>query len=147
MVASMSRAKKAYVQHERQLSVAIARLSVLREELKTAIDADADSFNKVMKAYRQAKESADADGSLDSALRQATGVPLTVAERAEEVARIAETLRPITNPSMKSDLSTAIALAGAAIQGALANVEINLESMKDSVFVAETRKRARDLRR
>jgi formiminotetrahydrofolate cyclodeaminase len=120
---------------------------VLREELKTAIDADAESFNKVMKAYKQAKGSADADGSIDSALRLATGVPLTVAQKAGEVARIAETLRSITNPSMKSDLSTAIALAGAAIEGALANVEVNLESMNDPVFVAETRKRAVALRR
>jgi formiminotetrahydrofolate cyclodeaminase len=43
---------------------------------------------------------------------------------------------------MKSDLITAIALAGAAIEGALANVEINLESIKDQTFVGETRKKA-----
>jgi formiminotetrahydrofolate cyclodeaminase len=42
---------------------------------------------------------------------------------------------------MKSDLTTALALAAAAIEGALANVEINLESMKDQTFVAEIRKR------
>ncbi len=146
MVASMSRGKKAYLEYERQLSEAIARLSVLREELKAAIDADAESFNTVMKAYKQARESAVADGIIDSALRQATGVPLTVAEKAREVTRIAETLRPITNPSMKSDLTTAIALAGAAMEGALSNVEINLESMKDPAFVAETRARAAALK-
>src|SRR5579864_1426595 len=55
MVASMSRGKKAYVQYETQLSGAIARLSQLREELKAAIDADAESYNLVMKAYKQAK--------------------------------------------------------------------------------------------
>jgi formiminotetrahydrofolate cyclodeaminase len=43
---------------------------------------------------------------------------------------------------MKSDLTTATALARAAIQGALANVDINLESLKDTAFAAETRKRA-----
>jgi len=146
MVAGMSRGKKAYLQYEKQLSEAIARLSVLREELKAAIDADAESFKTVMKAYKQAKESADADDIIDSALRQATGVPLMVAEKAREVTRIAETLRPITNPNMKSDLTTAIALAGAAIEGALSNVEINLESMKDPAFLAETRARAAALK-
>ena len=35
---------------------------------------------------------------------------------------------------MKSDLTTATALARAAIEGALANVEINLESLKDAAF-------------
>jgi formiminotetrahydrofolate cyclodeaminase len=142
MVATMSRGKKAYLQYEKQLSEAIARLSLLREELKAAIDADAESFNTVMKAYKQAKESAGADGIIESALRQATGVPLSVAQKAREVAQIAEILKPITNPAMKSDLTTAIALAGAAIEGALANVEINLESIKDQTFVGETRKKA-----
>ena len=45
------------------------------------------------------------------------------------------------NPS-KSDLTTAIALATAAIEGALANVEINLESLKDAAFAAEVREKA-----
>jgi formiminotetrahydrofolate cyclodeaminase len=44
---------------------------------------------------------------------------------------------------MKSDLTTALALARAAMTGALANVEINLGSMKDQMFVAEVRKRAK----
>jgi len=141
MVASMSRGKKAYVQYETQLTEAIGRLSQLREDLKAAIDADAEAFNVVMKAYKQAKETADGDGTIDAALKQATGVPLGVAEKAREVANIAEKLGPITNPNMKSDLTTAKALAQAAIQGALANVEINLESLKDAAFGEEIRKR------
>jgi len=50
MVATMSRGKKAYAQYESQLSEAIARLSQLREDLKLAIDADAESFKEVMAA-------------------------------------------------------------------------------------------------
>ncbi len=146
MVASMSRGKKAYVQYEKQLSEAIARLSQLREELKTAIDADAESYNVVMKAYKSAKESTDGDAAINSALKQATTVPLGVAERVVEVAKIASTLKPITNPNMKSDLTTAIALAKAALEGALANVEINIDSLKDEAFVAQTRKRAAALK-
>ncbi len=78
-------------------------------------------------------------------------MPLGVAERSAEVSRIAEKLKPITNPNMASDLTTAIALAGAAVTGALANVEINVESMKagfaeDDAFVKETRERAAKLK-
>ncbi len=146
MVASMSRGKKAYLQYERELSKAIARLSQLREELTAAIDADAESYNAVMKAYKQAKNSANADGIINATLKQATSVPLSVAERAREVAEIAERLRAMTNPNMKSDLTTALALARAAIEGALANVEINLESLKDEAFKTDTRKKAAALR-
>jgi glutamate formiminotransferase len=142
MVASMSRGKKAYAQYERQLSKAISRLSQLREELKASIDADAESYQSVMAAYRKAKDSAAADGIVDAALKQATSVPLGVAERAREVLQIAEGLGSITNPNMKSDLVTAAALARAAIEGAVANVEINLESLKDQVFVAQVRQKA-----
>jgi len=139
MVASMSRGKKAYLQYERELSEAIATLSRLREDLKAAIDADAESFNAVMKAYKDAKTAANADSILDSALKQATSIPLGVAEHAKDVAGIAEKLKPITNPNMKSDLASAVALAEAAVKGALANVEINLESIKDESFKAMIR--------
>jgi glutamate formiminotransferase len=142
IVAAMSRGKKAYLQHETELSAAIARLSRLREELKAAVDADAESYNAVMKAYKQAKEVPNADAIIDEALKQATSVPLSVAERAREVCKIATSLGPITNLNMKSDLITSKALGEAAVEGALANVEINLDSMKDVAWAAETRRRA-----
>jgi glutamate formiminotransferase/formiminotetrahydrofolate cyclodeaminase len=147
MVAGMSRGKKAYVQHESQLSEALARLAQLREDLKEAIDGDAASYNEVRAAYKAAKGSPDGVQLIAAALRGATNVPLGVAERAAEVRRIAERLKPITNPNMASDLTTAVALAHAAIEGALANVAINLDSLeqesaKESTFVAEMRHRA-----
>jgi glutamate formiminotransferase / formiminotetrahydrofolate cyclodeaminase len=142
MVASMSRGKKAYLQYEAQLSAAIAQLGPLREELKGAIDADAESYDAVMKAYKQAKtDPAGSEGLVDAALKLATGVPLKVAEKAHEVAQIAHSLERVTNPNMKSDLTTAQALARAAITGALANVEINLATLKDAGFAADVRKR------
>jgi glutamate formiminotransferase len=148
MVATMCRGKKAYLQYESQYSEAIARLTPLREELKAAIDADSDSYNVVMKACKAAKESADGGSkAINAALSQAAGVPLGVAERSAEVARIAASLQTITNPNMASDLITAIALSRAALEGALANVQINLDSIKlespeDEAFVREARKRA-----
>src|SRR5579872_6445650 len=60
MVASMSRGKQAYTQYERELSDAVSRLSLLREELKSAIDDDAESYSTVMSAYKKAKGSSSA---------------------------------------------------------------------------------------
>ena len=151
MVASMSRGKKAYAEFEAPLREAIARLATLREELKAAVDADAESYNLVMKAYKAAKEPANGGAGIAAALRQAAAVPLGVAEGAAEAGRIAEELRPITNPKMSSDLTTAMALARAAIEGALANVEINLESMRQDApedsFIEQARERVDALRR
>ena len=141
MVAGMSRGKKAYLQHEAQLSEAIRRLAEIREELKAAIDADANAFHEVMAAFKKLRENPDAQVEVDGATRKATLVPLGVAERAREVRNLLESLRLTTNPKMASDLATGIALANAAIEGALANVEINLSDLKDQAFVADVGKR------
>jgi formiminotetrahydrofolate cyclodeaminase len=136
------------VQYEAELSAAIARLGALREDLKAAVDVDAESYDAVMKAYKQAKaDPAGADMLVDAALKLATGVPLGVAEKAREVAQITESLFAVSNPNMKSDLTTAQALARAAITGALANVEINLASLKDESFAAEVLKRVDAVKR
>jgi glutamate formiminotransferase/formiminotetrahydrofolate cyclodeaminase len=150
MVASMSRGKKAYVQHEAALSEALARLTTLRQELKAAVDADAASYDLVMQAYKAAKHSPESSSAVGAALREAATVPLTVAENSAEIAHIAGQLRSITNPRMSSDLTTAIALARAAVTGALANVEINLVSIEqdapqESEFLEQARARAASL--
>ncbi|HVP43925.1 MAG TPA: glutamate formimidoyltransferase [Terriglobales bacterium] len=146
MVAAMSRGKKNYLQYDRELGEAIARLSQLREELKAAIDADAASYDSVVKAYKAAKESPNGDSAINAALRQATNVPLSVAERSAEVGRITGSLKAITNPKMASDLTVAAALSRAAVEGALANVDINLESLTDHEFVSETRRKTAALK-
>jgi glutamate formiminotransferase len=157
MVATMSRGKKAFLEHYAALGEAVARLTLLREELKAAIDADAESYNSVMASYKAAKSSPDGGTGVADALRHAAGVPLAVAEHAAEIEQIAIRLRSITNPRMSSDLTTSIALAGAAIAGALANVDVNLESLEadgpkplpagDAAFTTETRSRAIALRK
>ena len=100
-----------------------------------------------MKAYKMARDSSGRRREINAALRQATGVPLGVAEKAAEVAGIATVLKPITSPSMNPDLTTAIALAKAACEGSLTNVRVNLDLIKpdspeEQSFVSETRKRA-----
>jgi len=146
MVAGMSRGKKAYLQYEAQLSDAIARLTQIREDLKAAIDADAASFSDVMAAFKKAKDHPAAQAEVDAAMRRATEIPLKVAEQAHETGKILEALRPITNPRMASDIAVGIGLAKAAMDGALANVEINLADMSDATFVAQMRERVAAMR-
>ena len=63
-----------------------------------------------------------------------------MAEKAAEVRKLVAKLRSISNPNMASDLSVAESLCRAAIEGGLANVEINLQSLKDQQFVASNTK-------
>jgi glutamate formiminotransferase / formiminotetrahydrofolate cyclodeaminase len=147
MVAGLSRGKKAYVQYEQQLSQIMPRLAQLREELKSAIDADAESYSQVIAAHKQARASSDGEGQVEAATQTATQVPLDTARKAREVEQLVESLRPITNPNMASDLTVAAALAEAATRGALANVKINLAFLKDAGFVVRVRSQVEELER
>jgi glutamate formiminotransferase / formiminotetrahydrofolate cyclodeaminase len=144
MVAAMSRGKKAYAQYEPQLSAALSKLAPMREQFKASIDADAESYKSVMRAYKEAKSASESEGqtAIDSALKLAAEVPLSVAEQAKELLTLVESLKPITNPNMASDLTVAAALSRAAIEGALANVAINVEAIKDVGIGEGLKKRA-----
>ncbi len=155
MVAGMSRGKKAYAEFEAELSAALAKLAALGEELKASIDGDAASYQAVVAACKAQKSASPeqagaAAGQVAAALRGAASVPLRVAECAAEVKALVASLRARTNPRMASDLTVAAALAQAAMEGALANVEINLESFEagtEALFLAETRARMAELRK
>ncbi len=136
MVATMSRGRGNDRAHERELSDAIERLEQLREELKAAVDQDAEAFQALVEASNEA---------VAEATHGAITVPLRVAEASREVEQLAERLRPITNRSMASDLSVAVSLARAAREGALANVRINLEGLHEQGFAARVRARMQAL--
>jgi formiminotetrahydrofolate cyclodeaminase len=151
MVATISRGRKANLQHEGQLSEAIGRLTTLRQELCSAVDSDAESYEAVMKAFKMVKDSSGGRREINAALRWAASVPLGVAEMAAEVAGIAIVLKPITGPRMNPDLATAIALARAAFEASLTNVRVNLDliepdSPEERSFVRETWKRVEALK-
>jgi glutamate formiminotransferase len=153
MVAGMSRGKKAYAVYDAELTVALNELSTLRECLEAAIDEDSAAYDAVVAAYRLQRKPETAPEqaaeAVATALRGATSVPLCVASCAAEVGQIALELRGKTNPHMASDLTVAIALSRAALEGALSNVEINLDAFEggaEAEFVSQTRARVEQLR-
>jgi glutamate formiminotransferase/formiminotetrahydrofolate cyclodeaminase len=146
MVAGMSRGKKAYQQYERELSQTISELSRLKEELKAGIEEDSASYKAVMLAYKDAKSASNGEEMIERALQKATSVPLSVASKANAINELLEKLKPITNKNMASDLEVASSLARTAIEGAVANVNINLESIKDQAFRERITKETAGLR-
>jgi glutamate formiminotransferase / formiminotetrahydrofolate cyclodeaminase len=154
MAARLSRGKKAYAEFDAELSAALAKLGSLGEELRASIDADAASYQAVVAACKAQKITSEAEAqaageAVAAALRGAASVPLRVAQCAAEVGALIQALRTKTNPRMASDLTVALALARAAMEGALANVEINLDSLQaegDAAFIAETRATVSGLR-
>jgi glutamate formiminotransferase / formiminotetrahydrofolate cyclodeaminase len=150
MVAGLSRKKKSQAAFVNPLSDAVDQLRRTAAELAEAIDRDAASYDAVMAAYKLPQESAEEKRQRDDAIQQATrgaaAVPLQVAERSVALFERLGQLASIAAASMKSDLEVARLMAAAGARGALANVEINLESIVDANYVASMRAKSAALR-
>jgi glutamate formiminotransferase/formiminotetrahydrofolate cyclodeaminase len=150
MVAGLSRKKKSQAAFVNQLSEALEQLRRSAAELADAIDRDAASYDAVMVAYKLPQESAEEkrlrDDAIQRATRGAAEVPLQVAERSVALFERLGQLVSIAAASMKSDLEVARLMAAAGARGALANVEINLDSIADASYVASMRAKCAALR-
>jgi glutamate formiminotransferase/formiminotetrahydrofolate cyclodeaminase len=150
MVAGLSRKKKSQFLVADKLSDALDSMRRAAEELTAAIDRDANSYDDVMVAFKlpqgDAAEIKWRQEAIQIATRAAAEVPLEVAERTVALFERLGQLAAIAAASMKSDLEVARLMATAGARGALANVEINLDGIKDAGYVAATREKISALR-
>jgi formiminotetrahydrofolate cyclodeaminase len=104
-----------------------------RTELLEFAEQDASAYNAVIAARRLPRdtdaERADRAARMEEATREATRIPLQVAESAVDVLRLAGRITPLGNPHAVSDAGVAAQLASASVRGALLNVRINLSSL------------------
>ncbi|SHH72892.1 cyclodeaminase/cyclohydrolase family protein [Desulfosporosinus lacus] len=115
----------------------------LKNDLMDYVDGDTNAFDEVMKAYKLPKET-DAEKSLRSekiqeATKQATLLPLKVAESCVEVLKLSLKVLTIGNPNTACDAAVSGVTAYAGFQGAIFNVKINLSSIKDETFLQKVR--------
>ena len=150
MVAGLSRKKKSQSAHVNDLSEALEQLRRTATDLAEAIDRDAASYDAVLSAYKlpqsNPQETKLRDEAIQNAMRGAAEVPMQVAERSVALYERLGQLASISAASMKSDLEVARLMAAAGARGALANVEINLETLTDQAYVASMRTKSKTLR-
>lgn len=150
MVADLSRKKKSQARFTDQLSEELQGLRRVARELTEAIDRDALAYEAVLTAFQlpqsNAAETQHRQQAIQAATRQATEVPLEVAERSVALYERLGQLAAVAAASMTSDLEVARHLAAAGAQGALANVAINLEGITDAGYVRTMRRKIELLR-
>jgi formiminotetrahydrofolate cyclodeaminase len=117
-----------------------------RRRLLELAQADAEAYQSVLEAYRLPRETpadkAQRRAAVDEALQRAASVPLEVAGLAREVLELATCLEREGYRPAVTDARVAAALARASLEGALANVTVNLESMREGEVRDSLRKRA-----
>jgi glutamate formiminotransferase/formiminotetrahydrofolate cyclodeaminase len=150
MVAGLSRKKKSQAAHVDKLSDHLDALRRIADELATAIDRDASSYDAVMVAFKlpqgSPEEIEQREAAIQLATKGAAEVPLEVAGKAADLQDRLVQLEAISAASMKSDLQVARLIAVAGAKGALANVEINVEGLKDANYTASLRSKVAELR-
>lgn len=150
MVAGLSRKKKSQAAYVDRLSAALDEMRKAADELAEGIDRDAESYDRVMAAFKlpqsNAQESAERETAIQKATKGAAEVPLWVAERTVALFERLGQLEGMVAASMRSDLYVARMMADVGARGALANVEINLDGLKDEAYVASMRRKAAALR-
>src|SRR5580704_3802798 len=143
MVAGLSRKKKSQAAYVQQLSDALAEFHAASRTLAEAVDRDAASFESVMAAYKLPQSTPEEQGrresAIQNALQGAAQVPMEVARKAANVFDLLGRLETMASQSMLSDIRVGRLMAAAAVQGALENVAINLESITDAGFSARMR--------
>lgn len=151
MVAGLSRKKKSQVLHVDKLSEHLEGLRKTADQFAAAIDKDSESYDAVMAAFKlpqgNSEEMQAREAAIQAATRGAAEVPLQVAERAAALYAQLGQLEGISAASMKSDLQVARLMCVAGARGALANVEINLDTIKDPAYVSAMRARVDELRK
>ncbi len=114
----------------------------LQKSLLLLVDEDSESFAALMQAYHLPKEREQEkqkrSEDIQTRLKGAAEVPLKTAEQAAKILFEAKSLAEIANENALSDLQTATYLAYASVQGAIANVTINLAGIKDENYRMQT---------
>ena len=140
MVSGLAKSKTNSDDEKAALGAARHALGPLRTELMRLADADSEAFDQVMAAYRLPKvtdeDKAARTSAIQTALRQATVVPLETLRACAAAMPLAAQVAEAGNRSAASDVGVAVGLLEAAAAGADANVRINLDGLKDEGFNA-----------
>lgn len=139
MVANLTIGKKKYADVEERMRELAAEMSTYRSRFVNDIDRDADAYRQVMEAYRLPKESEEEskvrDEKIQQAMKNASLVPMEVAETALEMLMLlAETMEKGNSNAVTDGLVGAMTCR-TAIMGALFNVRTNLGGIADDAFV------------
>jgi len=149
MVARLSIGKPDMASEEHYLDIA-SEAGVLSDALFDGGRIDSQAFESVGVAYRLPKNTDEEKRSRTAAIQeawvQATRVPLANAEACGRLLELADRLQRKFNQNAASDLECAQYLARAGVLGCIANVHINLPSIKDPDVAKELDERARELK-
>ncbi len=141
MVCNLTIGKEKYKDVEAEMQETLNKAEDLRSRLTDMIAADVEVFDKLMGSYGLPKETEEEKAArseaIQSALREATDVPLECARACADVIAVSRSAAEKGNLNVISDAGVSVMAAYAALKSAALNVYINAGSIKDKAFAEE----------
>ena len=149
MVCNLTIGKKKYAQYDEKVKGILKRAYELQAELLKMVDADAECFLPLSKAYGMPKDTEEQKKikaeTLEKCLKKACGVPVSIVKQAYEAIKLHEALVDNCSKLAISDVGVGVQCLRAAIVGAQLNVMININSIKDAEYVKKVKEETEPL--
>ena len=149
MVCALTSGKRRYADVEEDIQRIASRMEALRQRLLALIDADAEAFLPLSRAYGMPRgtqqERAARDTVMEAALLRAAQPPLEIMEVCAEAVALHAELGEKGSALAISDVGVGAALSRAALQGASLNVFTNTRLLRDRQRAAARDARAQAL--
>ena len=131
MVGNLTLGKKKYADVQEDILALNARTETLRADFVALIDADAEAFAPLAKAYSIPKDAPERAEVMEAALKRAAEPPLEMMRKCAAALDVIEDYAAKGSALAISDAGCAAAIAIAAMKAAALNVRINTKSMTD----------------
>ncbi|XP_073433622.1 formimidoyltransferase-cyclodeaminase isoform X2 [Dendrobates tinctorius] len=145
MVGQMTYGKRQFESLDGAMRELIPSFHHAVDQLLALVDSDSNAFGSYMAALKLPKDTEEQQQkrfqALQNGLKEAVGVPLSLAEKISTLWKPLLELSKCGNISCISDLQVAAKALEAGVFGAYFNVLINLREIEDDEFKSQTRKK------
>lgn len=131
MVGNLTLGKKKYAAVQEDIAALNTKAEALRADFVALIDADAEAFAPLSRAYGIPKDDPSRAEVMETALKRAAEPPLEIIRKCAEALDLIAEYAAKGSALAISDAGCAAALCGAAMEAAALNVKINTKSMKN----------------
>ncbi|WP_130871087.1 cyclodeaminase/cyclohydrolase family protein [Intestinimonas massiliensis (ex Afouda et al. 2020)] len=134
MVGNYTVGKKKYADVEEDVKALMARAEDIRARLLALVDADAEAFEPLSKAYAIPKDDPSREAVMEKCLQDAAATPMAILRLSCEAIDLHREMLDKGSVIMLSDVGTGVVFCQSALYGAALNVRVNTRSMADRAF-------------
>ena len=145
MVGNLTLGKKKYAEVQEDIAALNAKAESLREDFLALIDADAEAFEPLSKAYGIPKDEPARGEVMEAALLAAVQPPLEIMRKCVKALELIADYAAKGSALAISDAGCAAAITRAACEAAALNVFVNTKPMRDREKAGEINREANEL--